>query len=87
MFRYYSRPNTWLATTRVLVQEGDLLRIAVPQQFNKDWLEAKLRGKVTNALQRLDYGRLGIDAERVARVEYVVEAAACADSDGDARAS
>ena len=34
--------NTWLASTRVVAQEGNLLRIAVPRQFNKDWLEAKL---------------------------------------------
>ena len=60
--------NTWLASTRVLTQEGDLLRIAVPRQFNKDWLEAKLNGRVMNTLQRLGYYSM--------RVEYVVEAVA-----------
>jgi chromosomal replication initiation ATPase DnaA len=38
--------NTWLASTRVVAQEGKLWRIAVPRQFNKDWLEAKLNGRV-----------------------------------------
>jgi DNA-binding MarR family transcriptional regulator len=60
--------NTWLAPTRVLAQDGDLLRVAVPCQFNKDWLEAKLHGRVMNALARV--GHEGM------RVEYVVEASA-----------
>ncbi len=60
--------NTWLASTRVLAQEGELLRIAVPRQFNKDWLEAKLNGRVMNTLQRLGFGGW--------RVEYVVDALA-----------
>ncbi len=60
--------NTWLASTRVVAQEGDLLCVAVPRQFNKDWLEAKLNGRVMNTLQRLGY--------QGTRVEYVVEASA-----------
>jgi chromosomal replication initiation ATPase DnaA len=60
--------NTWLAPTHVLAQDGDLLRVAVPCQFNKDWLEAKLHGRVMDALARV--GREGV------RVEYVVEASA-----------
>jgi len=68
--------NAWLGTTRVVGQEGELLRVAVPAVFNKIWLEQKLHGKVTGALERLDYERLG-DAggrvTRVTRVEYVVE--------------
>lgn len=60
--------NTWLAPTRVLAQEGDLLRVAVPRQFNKDWLEVKLRGRVMNTLARIGYEDVG--------VEYVVEASA-----------
>ena len=60
--------NTWLAPTRVLAQDGDLLRVAVPCQFNKDWLEAKLHGRVMNTLARV--GHEGM------RVEYVVEASA-----------
>lgn len=60
--------NTWLAPTRVVAQEGNLLRVAVPRPFNKDWLEAKLHSRVMSTLTRL--GHQGM------RVEYVVEAAA-----------
>jgi chromosomal replication initiation ATPase DnaA len=60
--------NTWLASTRVVAQEGNLLRIAVPRQFSKDWLEAKLNGRVMNTLARL--GHQGVC------VEYVVEVSA-----------
>jgi chromosomal replication initiation ATPase DnaA len=60
--------NTWLAPTRVLAQDGDLLRVAVPCQFGKDWLEAKLHGRVMSTLARVGYEGV--------RVEYVVEAAA-----------
>lgn len=66
--------NTWLATTRVVAQEGEVLRVAVPAAFNKTWLEQKLHGKVTGALHRIDYNALAVG--RVARVEYVVEVAA-----------
>ncbi len=65
--------NAWLASTRALDQDGEVLRVAVPAPFNKEWLERKLCGKVTGALQRLDYKRLGIDGARIERVEYVVE--------------
>ncbi len=66
--------NAWLATTRVMGQEGELLRVAVPVAFNKTWLDTKLAGRVVGALQKIDYDALG--ARRVAHVEYVVEAAA-----------
>jgi hypothetical protein len=66
--------NAWLASTRALDQDGELLRVAVPTPFNRQWLEAKLHGKVTSVLQKIDYDALG--AGRVGRVEYVVEAAA-----------
>jgi len=66
--------NAWLASTRALDQDGDMLRVAVPTPFNGQWLEAKLHGKVADALQKIDYDALG--AGRVGRVEYVVEAAA-----------
>jgi len=66
--------NAWLATTRVLGQDGAVLRVAVPAAFNKTWLEHKLHGKVTGALHKIDYDAL--HATRVARVEYVVKAAA-----------
>jgi len=65
--------NAWLATTRALDQEGELLRVTVPNQFNKEWLERKLCGKVMGALQKIDYNTLG--ASRVGHVEYVVEVA------------
>jgi len=66
--------NTWLATTRALDQEGEVLRVAVPAQFNKTWLEQKLHGKVTGVLHKIDYD--GLRAARIERVEYVVQAAA-----------
>jgi len=66
--------NAWLASTRALNQDGELLRVAVPAAFTKTWLEQKLAGKVTGALHKIDYDALG--AERVGRVEYVVEMAA-----------
>jgi len=66
--------NTWLATTRALDQDGEVLRVAVPAAFNKTWLEQKLAGKVLGALHTIDYA--GLHTEPVARVEYVVAAAA-----------
>jgi len=66
--------NTWLATTRVLDQDGELLRVTVPAPFNRDWLARKLAGKVAGALQKIDYDAL--HSERVGRVEYVVAALA-----------
>ncbi len=60
--------NTWLASTHVVSQDGELLRIAVPKEFNKQWLEAKLHGHVTHTLERLGY--------KGWRVEYVVVVAA-----------
>ncbi len=66
--------NTWLATTRALDQDGEVLRVAVPAPFNQDWLARKLAGKVAGALHKIDYDALGTG--RVGRVEYVVEAAA-----------
>ncbi len=68
--------NAWLASTRVLDQDGAVLRVAVPAAFNKTWLEQKLRGKVMGVLGRIDYERLGYAGERVTLVEYVVGAAA-----------
>jgi len=65
--------NAWLASTRALDQEGELLHVTVPNQFNKEWLERKLCGKVMGALQKIDYDALG--ASRVGHVAYVVEVA------------
>jgi len=77
--------NTWLATTRALDQEGDLLRVAVPAPFNRDWLACKLAGKVMAALHTIDYDALAI--ERVGRVEYIVDPGVCAPTEARARAS
>ncbi len=49
-------------------------KMTVPAQFNKTWLEQKLHGKVTGVLHKIDYD--GLRAARIARVEYVVQAAA-----------
>jgi len=75
--------NTWLASTRALDQEGDVLRVAVPAAFNKTWLEHKLAGKVIGALQKID-DALGIG--RVGRVEYIIDPAVCAPTEATARA-
>jgi len=64
--------NAWLATTRALGQEGEVLRVEVPTAFHKTWLEHKLAGKVLQALQALDDERLHERAERVTRIAYVV---------------
>jgi len=77
--------NTWLATTRALSQEGELLRVAVPAAFNTTWLEQKLAGKVMAALHKIDGGTLG--AGRVERVEYVVDVAASVPTEATAQAS
>jgi len=77
--------NAWLASTRALDQDGAVLRVAVPAPFNRQWLEAKLHGKVAGALQKIDYDALGTG--RVERVEYVVEAAMCAATETTAQAS
>ncbi len=66
--------NAWLATTRVLDQADELLRVAVPTPFNKTWLEQKLHGKVMGALHKINDDAIGTG--RVERVEYVVAAAA-----------
>ena len=65
--------NAWLASTRALDQDGELLRVGVPATFNKAWLEQKLAGKVMAALHKIDGGTLGTG--RVERVEYVVAVA------------
>ncbi len=77
--------NAWLASTRVLSQEGAVLRVAVPAAFNKTWLEQKLHGKVMAALHKIDDDGLG--AGRVERVTYIVDAAACVPAAAPAQAS
>jgi len=77
--------NAWLASTRAVGQEGEVLRVVVPAAFNKTWLEHKLHGKVMAALRKIDYDAL--HTERVGRVEYSVAPAAHAAGNGDALAS
>jgi len=77
--------NAWLASTRALDQDGELLRVAVPAAFNKTWLEQKLAGKVMAALHKIDGGTLG--AGHVERVEYVVDVAASVPTEATAQAS
>ncbi len=60
--------NAWLASTHVVSQEGKVLRVAVPKEFNKRWLESKLHGRIMSALERLGYGSW--------QVQYVVETVA-----------
>ncbi len=76
--------NTWLASTRAVGQEGEVLRVAVPTPFNKTWLEQKLHGKVTGAMHKIDDT---LASGRVGRVEYVVDPAACAPIEAAAQAS
>jgi len=59
--------NAWLASTRVVSQGEELLHIAVPTPFNKQWLEGKLHGRIMGVMERLGYGSW--------QVQYVVEAA------------
>ncbi len=66
--------NAWLASTRALDQAGAVLRVAVPAAFTKMWLEQKLVGKVTSALRKVNDD--APCAERVERIEYVIEVAA-----------
>jgi len=66
--------NAWLASTRALDQEGEVLRVTVPAAFNQTWLEHKLASKVMGALHKIDYAALRV--EPVARVAYVVAAVA-----------
>jgi len=77
--------NAWLASTRVVHQEGEVLRVAVPAAFNQTWLEHKLAGKVMGALHKIDYDALAIEC--VGRVEYIVDPAVCAPTEATAQAS
>jgi len=77
--------NAWLASTRALDQEGEVLRVAVPAAFNKAWLEHKLAGKVMAALHKIDDDALA--SERVGRVAYIVDPAACVPTAATAQAS
>ncbi len=45
----------WLAPTRVAAHEDNLLRIAVPTPYQRDWLDAKLRHRIEATLRRLGH--------------------------------
>ncbi len=77
--------NAWLASTRVVHQEGEVLRVAVPTAFTKTWLEQKLVGKIMGALHKIDDDNLAIG--RVKRVAYIVDSAACVPTAATAQAS
>jgi len=77
--------NAWLASTRVVHQEGEVLRVAVPTAFTKIWLEQKLVGKIMGALHKIDDDNLAIG--RVKRVAYIVDSAACVPTAATAQAS
>ena len=77
--------NAWLATTRVMGQDGEVLSVAVPAAFNQTWLEHKLARKVMGALKKIDYDGIGVG--RIERVEYIIDPAACALIEAPARAS
>ena len=66
--------NVSLTSTRVVSQEEEVLRMAVPAPFNKAWLDTKLAGPVARALHKIDDDALGTG--RVARVAYVIAVAA-----------
>ncbi len=48
--------NTWLATTRVISQEGDLLRIAVADDRHRAWLDQRWRPLIERVLWRVAPG-------------------------------
>ena len=46
----------WLEPTTVLGREGDLLRVGVPDSFDQQWLDRRLRGPIERALARVAPG-------------------------------
>jgi hypothetical protein len=60
-----------LTSTRVVSEEEELLRMAVPAPFNKAWLDTNLAGKAMASLHKIDDDTFG-----VGHVAYVVEATA-----------
>jgi len=57
----------WFGPTRVIGDDGALLRISVPDAFHQQWLDRRLRPVVERALARVAVG---------VRVEFVAAAAA-----------
>jgi len=60
--------NRWFAPTRALSHQDGRLRVAVPSEGDKVWLECKLAGRVGAALAHI--GELAV------QIEYVVQGAA-----------
>lgn len=56
----------WFAPTQVLGQEGDLLRIAVPDEDHREWLDRRLRHQVEGTLRMI--GHTGLRVAFVATV-------------------
>jgi len=52
--------DTWLRKTCVVSEDDSALTIAVPETFHKEWLERKLNGKVTSAMQRVGHGHRAV---------------------------
>jgi uncharacterized protein YjeT (DUF2065 family) len=60
--------NAWLTPTRMVGQDGETPRVAVPVECHTMWLEQALHGHMTNALARR--------GTRIVGVGYVVAVAA-----------
>ncbi len=57
----------WILPTRVLTQDGGVLRIAVADLFDRQWLDRRLRGVIERAMGRVAPGwRIEFVAEQVA---------------------
>ncbi len=50
----------WMETTTAVGLEGDLLRVGVPDEAHRQWLEHKLRGCVERALGRVGHGAVRV---------------------------
>ncbi len=45
----------WFAPTCALAQDGDLLRVAVPNEFHREWLDSRLRHQVEGTLRMIGH--------------------------------
>ncbi len=52
--------ETWFRDTYVIEESDDALTIGVPKTFHKDWLEHKLKGRVTSTMERIGHGRRAV---------------------------
>ena len=53
--------DTYLVRSRVVAQDGAVLRVAVPDQFAKGWLENRLGQRVADALRQVGCGEVRVD--------------------------